>query len=66
MAKTNTVATYDSTITIVELFEKKENRRKLAVFSLCEAESVVGLVKCKIAEYSSTVLIVSLLPIMPL
>lgn len=54
MVKTNTVATYDPTIPVVEMFKKTENRRKLAVFSLCEVDSVVGLVKCKIAESSST------------
>ena len=41
------------------LVQEEKNRRKLAVFSLCEAESAVGLVKCKITESSSTYSVIS-------
>ena len=59
MAKNKTFLTYDSTIPVMELFKKKENRRKLAVFSLCEVESVAGLVKYKITGSLSTYHVIS-------
>ena len=53
MAKNNTVKTYNSTILVVEPFKKKEIDKNWQFFSLCEVESVVGLVKYENTESSS-------------
>jgi hypothetical protein len=54
LAKRNTVAQYDNTLPIVELFKRSEKRRKFGIFNFDEIDCTVGLVKCKNSNESTT------------
>jgi hypothetical protein len=47
LGKRNTVAPYNNTLSIVELFKRSEVRRKFGTFNFDEIDCTVGLVKCK-------------------